>query len=840
MKKIITIIAAVIISANVFAQAPAKMSYQAVIRNTSNTLVTTTTVGMRISIMQGSLNGTVVYVETQSPLTNANGLATIAIGNGTVVSGDFSAIDWSNGTYFIKTETDPNGGTSYDIAGTSQLMSVPYALYAKTSGSSIPGPQGATGPQGEIGFTGPTGPQGPGGARGPQGPIGLTGATGLQGPQGAIGLTGATGAQGPQGPAGTDGATGPQGTTGPQGLKGNDGEVGGQGPQGPAGSDGATGPQGPIGLTGATGAQGPQGNAGNDGATGPQGPAGNDGANGMDGAQGQTGFLQSGSTAGNTPYWDGSNWVTTTSNIFNSGGNVGIGTATPGAQLDVNGNANVSGNLDATSFIVLGGTNAQFLKADGSVDTNTYLTTAQQGATTLAPIDTNPNTKGATLNGITLSLEPASTSFGGVVTTGAQSLAGAKHFVDSLTTEGTLTVGNGFSGNGRVNIISNNNNFTNPIGVQLNIGSYVKTFTGAADTTLPFYSVADIDASYLGNGNNVTFTDATALHLRSPWGGGFTNGWALTTDGSVKVNGNINTSGTLTIGSVTYPNSDGGSGQVLTTNGNGTPSWQTLPTISGPTGPQGPTGLLTSGTATGVTPYWDGSSWVVSSTNVYNNGTSIAIGTTTPDASAKLDVSSTTQLFLPPRMTTAQRDAISSPASGGILYNTTTKKLQSYVAAVSPSVDGTGTDGTWALWDGPAQGQTIQPLSTGTLISVVAQVAIRASTGDIQAKVYNSVNGTLIATSDNTVTAPWAGSEFNFVPGTWTFNGAALTLNSGTTYYIEFTATNGNRFFIGSSQSYPRGDIYTGNPGSVSIHSGYDIDFIVNYGGSSASWNDLY
>lgn len=133
MKKIITICAAILMSASVFAQSPNKMSYQAVIRNSSNALVTSSAVGMRISILQTTPNGTAVYVETQTPTTNANGLASIEIGGGTVFSGNFSTIDWASGPYFVKTETDPNGGTNYSITGTSQLLSVTYALYAKTA-----------------------------------------------------------------------------------------------------------------------------------------------------------------------------------------------------------------------------------------------------------------------------------------------------------------------------------------------------------------------------------------------------------------------------------------------------------------------------------------------------------------------------------------------------------------------------------------------------------------------------------------------------------------------------------------------------------------------------------
>jgi len=136
MKKLFALIVIVALTISIFAQPPQKMSYQAVIRNSSGQLVTNHTVGMRISILQGSATGTPVYIETQTPITNANGLVTIEIGGGTVVTGTFAGINWSTGTYFVKTETDPNGGTSYTITGTSQLLSVPYALYSKTAGNS--------------------------------------------------------------------------------------------------------------------------------------------------------------------------------------------------------------------------------------------------------------------------------------------------------------------------------------------------------------------------------------------------------------------------------------------------------------------------------------------------------------------------------------------------------------------------------------------------------------------------------------------------------------------------------------------------------------------------------
>ena len=136
MKKLYTLLFIAILAASLFAQAPQKMSYQAVVRNITGELIKNTLVGMQISILQGSSEGTAVCVETQTPATNANGLVTIEIGGGTIVSGTFANIDWSAGTYYLKTEIDPIGGTSYTISATSQLLSVPYALYAKSAGTS--------------------------------------------------------------------------------------------------------------------------------------------------------------------------------------------------------------------------------------------------------------------------------------------------------------------------------------------------------------------------------------------------------------------------------------------------------------------------------------------------------------------------------------------------------------------------------------------------------------------------------------------------------------------------------------------------------------------------------
>jgi uncharacterized protein (TIGR02145 family) len=133
MKRLFTILALVLLTASLFAQSPEKMSYQAVIRNSSGVLVSNHGIGMRISILQGSPTGTLIWTETctPNPQTNDNGLVSIKIGDVNPLS-----IDWSTGgPYFLKTETDPTGGTDYTISGTSQILSVPYALHAKTVAS---------------------------------------------------------------------------------------------------------------------------------------------------------------------------------------------------------------------------------------------------------------------------------------------------------------------------------------------------------------------------------------------------------------------------------------------------------------------------------------------------------------------------------------------------------------------------------------------------------------------------------------------------------------------------------------------------------------------------------
>ncbi len=226
---------------------PQGINYQTVVRNADGTPAMNSPITFSFQIID---NSTVIYTEKQSGITNAFGMVNLVIGQGTVLQGNFQTIIWGNGPKSIRIarEITPN---TFETLGTTQLASVPFALYAEKSASaSIADKLDDLGAQpGQVlqwngtiwtpssvaGTQGPIGPTGPAGAVGAQGPIGLTG---------PAGATGAAGAQGPIGLTGPAGATGAAGAQGPVGLTG------------PAGATGAAGAQGPIGLTGPAGPSG--------------------------------------------------------------------------------------------------------------------------------------------------------------------------------------------------------------------------------------------------------------------------------------------------------------------------------------------------------------------------------------------------------------------------------------------------------------------------------------------------------------------------------------------------------------------------------------------------------
>jgi hypothetical protein len=322
MKKLFTSALSLLFLASLtYAQAPQSFNYQGVARNSSGAELVNTTVTLRISILDGSSSGTVLYSEFFQPTTSSLGLFNVAIGNGTPVSGTFASINWGAGNgKFLKVELDPNGGTNFSLVGTPQLLSVPYALYA------------ANAPGGATGATGPTGPGG--GATGATGPTGPTGINGFTGPTGPTGVAGTAGSQGPTGPTGNTGATG-VGTAGPTGPTGANGINGSNGPTGPtgAGTPGSTGPTGPTGITGPTG----------------------------------TGTGLSGGTTNVLPKWTSATTLGN-STLFDNGTNIGIGTITPNHPIDLRSNNVSIGN----------GTGSQVLYWKTGLTTDSVLTFVNQ------------------------------------------------------------------------------------------------------------------------------------------------------------------------------------------------------------------------------------------------------------------------------------------------------------------------------------------------------------------------------------------------------------------------------------------------------------------------------
>jgi hypothetical protein len=130
MKGLFYVVIALLITTSAFAQTPEKVSYQAVIRDAEGVLVIDKELDITMSILQGSDLGTAIYVETQATQTNANGLVSLTIGSGVAIGAQFGSIDWETGPYFIKTETAIDGES---LTSTAELLSVPFALYAKNT-----------------------------------------------------------------------------------------------------------------------------------------------------------------------------------------------------------------------------------------------------------------------------------------------------------------------------------------------------------------------------------------------------------------------------------------------------------------------------------------------------------------------------------------------------------------------------------------------------------------------------------------------------------------------------------------------------------------------------------
>ena len=295
--------------------------------------------------------------DTGAAGTNGTNGATGTTGSGATGATGNDGTNGTNGATGATgaTGSDGTNGTNGAIGATGTTGS------GATGSTGNNGTNGATGTNGSIGSTGATGSDGTNGTNGAIGATGKTGSgsTGATGNNGSIGSTGATGNNGTNGIAGTTGITGTNGTNGTNGINGSTGATGTNGTNGSMGATGATGTNGTNGLIGSTGATGNNGTNGiagatgitgtngtngtngingSTGATGTNGTNGNTGATGSAGSTGSTGLLSAGTAVGNTAYWDGSQWVLSSNNIYNAGGSVGINAgASPSAsaQLDI-------------------------------------------------------------------------------------------------------------------------------------------------------------------------------------------------------------------------------------------------------------------------------------------------------------------------------------------------------------------------------------------------------------------------------------------------------------------------------------------------------------------------
>ena len=298
------------------AQSPQQFNFQGVARDPGGAPYTDASIAIRISLVRGSAVGIIDYAERHEVTTSPRGVFDLVIGSGMILSGTMNDVNWSTNAYYLKIDMDPNGGDTYINLGSSQLMSVPYALFANeaanagdssqslffdpqtnelsiSDGNTVVLPEAGAGPQGE------------------QGPPGMAGQQGLMGAQGEQGTAGPQGIQGGQGPAGQAGTgvqiVGTVATVGDLPAMGNQGDlyivqadgdgyvwdgamwtnVGQiQGPQGSQGAPGVGGIQGPQGEQGIQGSIGVQGEIGAQGAQGPVGAQGAQGASGQDGVDG--------------------------------------------------------------------------------------------------------------------------------------------------------------------------------------------------------------------------------------------------------------------------------------------------------------------------------------------------------------------------------------------------------------------------------------------------------------------------------------------------------------------------------------------------------------------------
>lgn len=414
------------------------MNYQAVARDANGNILANTRLCFRFTVNTGINPGSAEYQETQILNSNQFGLVTCKIGEGTATIGTFPAITWGSFNKYLLVELDAKCDGSYTNMGVTEMVSVPYALFAGNAAGGAAGATGPTGPagtpgsQGAVGATGPAGVPGTPGAQGATGPTGPTGTNGSGGgPTGATGPTGPTGATGSgggaTGPTGATGGIGNPGATGPTGAPGIPGPTGAPGVPGNTGPTGALGNPGPTGAPGVPGTTGPTGALGNPGPTGATGALGNPGATGPSGNTGVTG------ATGNT----GATGITgNTGPTGNTGatGNTGVtGNTGPTGPTGATGNTGITGPSGSTGTTGNTGATGPTGNTGATGATGSMGVTGPTGATG----DTGPNwtisslvyNTSGTLNLVTTYPQNLTTTTGAWLTTGNAGTVATTNFI---------------------------------------------------------------------------------------------------------------------------------------------------------------------------------------------------------------------------------------------------------------------------------------------------------------------------------------------------------------------------------------------------------------------------
>ena len=678
------------------------------------------------------------------------------------------------------------------------------------------GAQGLPGTNGTNGIDGAVGPQGPQGLQGVQGAVGPQGDQGLQGVQGAVGPQGDQGLQGIQGVAGPTGADGPQGLQGVQGAVGPQGDQGLQGIQGvagPQGDQGLQGIQGPIGPQGDVGPAGSDAtvtvgaistSSDPNGATITAGelklaPA--DASNGgivttadqtFGGSKtfGQRSYFNQGATLNGIV--DGQlNMLDLNFGGFGSLRHDGVmldirsfifrvdtdfmdlfGDMHVFGQVDLLQDLNVSGNTTSNSFIKRNGLSTEFLMADGSVSSGSGAV-----STTVGAISSSSNENGATITTGVLNLAPADASNGGIVTTGSQTFSGNKEIIGNLKLTGIL---------GSETLDQSSSGQTGGTGAYISLWqSFTAGISGSlSKITMLFFNTQASGTLYIyqGTGTNGTLLTSQPFSVSTNGANDLLENFSLVNppnliSGSIYTMAFIASSGTLwggttndynrgvsyygdtpssnsnssenlyfktfirqssgsvslAVGEVTYPSTHGTTGQVLTTNGSGALSWST------------PASVNTSN-------FVDVSTNQVVAGNKNFTG-QLSIGTSNPESSAALDVTSTSQGFLPPRMTKDQRNAIVNKVAGLIVWCNNcgeTGELQVY-------------NGT--AWTNFIGGATSEPLVVGSSYKG-GKIAYIFQSGDV-GYVAGEFHGIIASNSDLSNGIRWGQ---NFDGGTTTYD----------------------------------------------------------------------